>query len=363
MTDYSKVLSENVKEYFLNEHTSENEFKSMNQTERMQNLAEYALTEYANTAKIIDAVFKGNNEITLAGIGKDVSNSAFFKDIERSNGDITKTKHNNDLKDLLNYGLYVNSTTAYKSNGTAAFNTNAVEILLAINYFEMNKRGFKDLINKESTILNNKQIASSFYKSMVFLIQMAGDILYSNSLKAKFNYNNDKNPTVTNVYYEYDSAAVDEMMEIIIYLNSAFRNGKIFKSLDPTLQEAYNDTLDRITLNEGVIDSVFGIINYFKTLDLLILWPIYITRAVTYWVGYFYLTFKNIALDIDQSIAMKKATVLTRDEINSYHDKVMVKGQKAKQAFLKADSTIDLNIKEDKKSLTNLQTTTSGMLI
>ena len=100
MTDYNKVLSENVKEYFLNEHTSENEFRNMNQTEKMQNLAEYALTEYVNTAKIIDAVFKGNNQIALAGIGKDVSNSAFFKDIERSNGDITKTKHNNDLKDL-----------------------------------------------------------------------------------------------------------------------------------------------------------------------------------------------------------------------------------------------------------------------
>lgn len=364
MANLNNVLKENLQEYFLNEFTTVRDFRRLNEEDQMQNFAQYALAEYVNTSNIVDALFNGKEDEVFGKLGNTVKNTSYMKDITTSNGDITKTMYHKKIVELMDYARVTNSASSVKNDKTAKFDEYASTIMVCIRHFEVNKDKLKKLINNEAVVANNKGIALAFYRSSVALLQITADVLYSNSIKAKFDTTfGEGKATVSSIYFEYDTNVVDEMMETINYLNGAFANGKIFKAFDPTLQENFIDSSEKIALNEGIIDTVFGLVTHFKTMDLLILWPLYITRSIVYWIGYMYATFKNITLDIDESIAMKKANAVTRDKFNQYQDRALSNGVKVQQAFRKADVTVSMNAKEDKKILTQMQSSSSSVLI
>jgi hypothetical protein len=231
--------------------------------------------------------------------------------------------------------------------------------------FEKSAGRLKQIIQKEATSVNNKQLGSAFYALSVYLLQTTGDLLYSTSLRADFDYSN-KTPIANNLYFEYNndsSAMLDEMIMYITYLNTAFANGKIFSSLETTLQETFNDAEQKIILNESVLDTVFGLVSYYKTLDLLVLWPIYLTRAIAYWVMYTYTSLKNIALDVESSVELRKKQVVTKSEYDEYHNSAMKRGMAVSQSLARADVTMEMSAQEDKKALQNLQSSQNNVLI
>lgn len=358
------VLEENIKAQYLNEFTTESEYRKLTKNEKVINLSEYAATEYLNTTKVIDAIFnnKKKSDTVFNDLEMKLSGTEFFKDVDRSTGDITRTKNHNNLKNLLHYGMDCNANNSYRSNETAAFDKNALVILTCMNLFAKNATKFKKLINHEATNLNSKKVATSFYKASVFLIQMTGDILYSNSIDAKFNYNI-KPPVAENVSFAYTSGVVDEMIEQIQAINSAFMNGKIFKAFDTTLQEDFEDTINKISLNEDVLDTIFGLVTHFNTLDLLILFPIYLTRSTLYWIGYFYLSVKNINMDIDRSIQVTRGRNIDVDDFNMYVSDSKKKGEIVKNSFNKASATIDLDASTDKRALSDLRNSAQNSVL
>ena len=97
------IIEENVKNCYLNEFVDESNYRKISKDDKVLAVAEYALNEYVNTTKIIDAVFnnKDKSDTVFTKVENDLKNNAYFKDIERSAGDITKTKHHKDIKALL----------------------------------------------------------------------------------------------------------------------------------------------------------------------------------------------------------------------------------------------------------------------
>ena len=358
------VLTENLCNNYTNEYLLKEDFRKLQGEDYKLAMMEYALSEYVNTSKIIDVLFDGKDgkDSVFADVEVSLKGNAYFNDIGRSAGDITRTKHHKDVISLLQYSEHANQSSSYKSDGTVAFEQANYDIMKCISHFVKNAGRFKTIIAKEATNMNSKRIGTAFYKMAVFLVQTTADILYSNSLKAEFDYNV-KVPVANNVYFEYTNGVVDEMLTFIRYLNGAFLNGKIFTAIEETLQESFNAATSRIELNEGVIDTVFGLVTHFKTLDLLFLWPMYLTRAVAYWVGYFYVSLKNISLDIESSLQIQKAQSLNKDQYDKYAHNAQVRGLKAQQAFAKANVTIDMGAKEDRKALQNLQGSQGGVLI
>ena len=351
-----KILEENLRNQYMNEYTNSDDYRNLTKNEKVDLFAEYALNEFVNTAGIVDALFhnKGNVDEQFGKIEGSLKNNKYFRDIDNSLGDITRTKNNQNLKNILEYALHANYHNSYSSDGTDKFNYAARDILKCIDNFERAKNRLKSIITKESTRMNSRRIGAAFYRTSVFLVQMTGDILYSNSLKARFDYNL-RPPVAKDIHYEYDSEVVDDMLAFIQYLNSAFANGRIFTALEDTLQEALEIASQKVSLQEGVLDTIFGLVTYFKSLDLLLLWPIYLTRAVTYWITYLFVSVNNIALDIDSSIAIQRSTTLTKEQYDDYASKAAVRGTKVSQAFSKASVALDMSAKEDRKALENLQ--------
>ena len=357
------VLLENLSQHYQNEFLSESDFRSLQGEDQQVALAEYALSEFVNTTAVVDALFhgKGSMEDQFGKVEKTIANNALFRELDRSGGDITKVKDFRNLVNLLQYALECNSRSAYKSDGTRSFDDAATLIMSTLRSFEMAKTRFQTMMSKESTRMNSKKLVASFYRMASFFTLVTGDLLYSNSLKANFDYNA-KIPTATNVYFEYDSGVIDEMLVFVQTLNSSFNNGKIFTALGDTLQEALTNGVERIALNEGVMDTAFALISHFKTMDLLLLWPLYITRAITYWVGFIFVSVHNLQLDVDESLRLR-SSVMTKKDYDSYHTNAQIRGEKAKQAFTKANIAIESNAVEDKKALQKLQGNNASVLI
>lgn len=360
------LLDAKVKTQYLNEYTDVKSYRALDKPERQTAIAEYALCEFVNAGQIVDSLFKGKKSISNEELAKiSMKDNAFFRDVDRSSGDITKTKYHKHLDNLLNYAIATNQSSSFKSDKTAAFTNNAYNVLNCMRNFEKTAGRFKTIISKEATAVNNKQLCAAFYALSVYLLQTTGDLLYSTSLRADFDYSH-KTPVANNLYFEYNSdsaAMLDEMLTYISYLNTAFANGKIFSALDPTLQETFIDAEQKIILNESVLDTVFGLVSYYKTLDLLVLWPIYLTRAIAYWVMYTYTSLKNIALDVESSMELRKKQLITKSEYDAYHNSAMQRGMAVSQSLARADVTMEMSAQEDKKTLQNLQSSQNNVLI
>lgn len=362
----TQLMESKVEFQFLNEYTDRAAFKALDKSERMTAISEYALCEFVNAGQIVDTLFKGKKSISNEELGKiSMKDNAYFKDIDRSAGDITRTKYHKNLQNLLDYAVATNQSSSFKSDKTEAFSRNAYTVLACMKNFEKSSQRMKQVISKESTSMNNKQLGSAFYALSVYLVQTTGDLLYSTSLRADFDYSN-KTPVANNLYFEYNndsSAMLDEMITYINYLNTAFMNGKIFSALDTTLQENFSHAEQKIILNESVLDTVFGLVSYYKTLDLLVLWPIYLTRAIAYWVMYTYSSLKNIALDVESSLELRKKQVISKNDYDEYHNSAMKRGIAVGQSLSRADVTMEMSAQEDKKALQNLQSSQNNVLI
>lgn len=344
-----------VESFYLNEYADKDSFKKLPDQEKIATALHCGLCEFVNVGNVVNSLFQGKKSIDNEELAKiSVKDNAYFKDIDKSAGDISKTKHHNSMKNLLNYALQINATSNRKSDGTAQFEEAAQTILGCAQQFERNSNKFRSIITREASTANSKQLGTAFYRLSVYLIQTAADILYSNSLNAEFDYNQ-KVPMANNIYFEYTNNVVDDMLVYINYLNAAFRSGKIFSALDGSLNEHFEDATGKIELNEGLLDTVFGMVTHFKALDLALLWPIYLTRAIAYWVLYFYTTFKTISVDIDSSIALQKQTTLTKPQFDDYKQNAMRRGINASQSLSKAEVTIDMAAHEDKKTLEKMQ--------
>jgi hypothetical protein len=362
----NNLMESKVEYQFLNEYVDKRAFKKLDKSERQVAISEYALCEFVNASQIVDSLFKGKKSINNEELSKiSMKDNAFFKDVDRTAGDITKTKYHKHLANLLNYAVATNQSSSFKSDKTAEFTRNAYTVLDCMKNFEKSATRLKQIIQKEATSVNNKQLGSAFYALSVYLLQTTGDLLYSTSLRADFDYSN-KTPIANNLYFEYNndsSAMLDEMIMYINYLNTAFANGKIFSALETTLQESFSDAEQKIILNESVLDTVFGLVSYYKTLDLLVLWPIYLTRAIAYWVMYTYTSLKNIALDVESSVELRKKQTITKSEYDDYHNAAMKRGVAVSQSLARADVTMEMSAQEDKKALQSLQSSQNNVLI
>lgn len=348
-------MEQKARSFFMNESVNADAYRKAPLEEKVSNAIHGALCEFANASTVIDTLFKGRKAIDNEELAKiSVKDNAYFKDIDKSAGDIKKTKHHTNMKNLLDYGVQMNASARRTTDAARQFDEAAHAILTCASMFERNSQRFRTIIMRENSTVNSKQLGTAFYRLSVYLLQTTADILYSNSLQAEFDYNQ-KVPVASNVYFEYNNGVVDEMLTYINYLNGAFRNGKIFNAIDGTLNEAFEDALDKISLNEGLLDTVFGMVTHFKALDLVVLWPIYLTRAMAYWVLYFYSSFKTINVDIDNSIKLQRQGVLGKAEYDTYKADASRRGMQAQQALARAEVTIDMSAKEDKKSLEQMQ--------
>lgn len=358
------ALEENVKMQFLNEYTTEKEYRALTKNEKVLNLAEYAATEYLNTSRIIKTIFnnKKKSDNIFNGLEMKISNTPFFKDIESSRGNIVETANHTKLKTLLKYAIETNASASVKSDAHDSFDKAALTILKCMTHFEKNATKIRQLLMAENTRLNNVNMIGSFYKASVFLIQMTGDMLYSNSIDVKFN-TNIKPAVVESISFPYSNGIVDEMLEQIEAINNGFENGKIFKAFNNSLHEDFEDTIEKISLNEDVLDTIFGLVTHFSALDLLVLFPIYLTRSTLYWIGFFYLSFKNVSLDIDRSIEVTRGRNIEVDKFNRYVVDSRKKANVLQNSFQKASAAIDMDASSDKKALTTLSRSSQNSVL
>jgi hypothetical protein len=128
------ILEANLKNQYMNEYVTEKDYRKLSESERLDNFTEYALNEFVNTTAIIDAVFngKGSAEEQFGKTENGLKTNKYFKDIDSSLGDITRTKDNTNLKALLNYAVAANYQLKLSGVGIEKFNNYALEIFKSI---------------------------------------------------------------------------------------------------------------------------------------------------------------------------------------------------------------------------------------
>lgn len=343
-------IQERADKLYFNEFTTRTEFLKLSEMDKKSLIAQHVLIETQSTNDVIDTLFKGKKRIDNEELSKiSTKDSDYFRDIDKSVGDIKRTKYHRDTVALLNYAIETNAASPRKNK---EFDQAATDILQLISYLETNASKLRTAINKEASTANSKELAASFYRTVVYMIQSTADILYASGMKADFDYTGPK-PTVGSIHFEMNPI-IEPMMLYIRQLNTVFRSGKVMKVFDGSLREAMDHAQKQLSLNENVLDVAFGLVTQFKFLDLVLLFPIYLVRAISYWIMYFYATGKKLYIGIDESIEMRKKAVITKDEFDAYSASANRRAFDSGQSLSKAEVTIDADSAEDKRKLNNL---------
>jgi hypothetical protein len=380
--------------YYMNNGTSEKEFRKLNENERRHLLGELVLQEYSALAydmatalgkefvKRLEQDYDNSPKIA----SKISSDRWAFANVTK--GDITKFPNYKQVKELVNYSLMMNSHIQEPNEGNILFTDQMTELQTLLKHIEDHTDLFAKVIayerentSDEGSIEENKFGSSFFYVICTSTIDNIS-VLYNRSIKASIDFNVTP-PKVKTLTFEYDGGN-DEAAAMVQSVNNAFKKGNIrtiLKSL--ATKEGRKDLLGSGLLDKGnknlvneanyyagklmhenIGDVAFAFISNNKFFDLLLL-PIYILRYFIYLSKYTFKTYNQIADNIENSLRVTKNTNLSAAEFQDYkntvsHD-VHIKDQGDAFAF----GRLDTKVQDDKALMNDIakKNDTGGLVI
>lgn len=370
MTYKFKNISDLAKEksasFYANGILTESCFKGLDQFEKKEVLINSALSEFVNLKDVMKDFYSKK----MADAERDFTNmtsqnSRFFKDVTKSAGDFTKSEQYRNIQSLLSYSIEANDSNGKGINGRAsegqeAYDTAAMVIRNAIKNLVSKSSAFKQAITREAILPLEKRYAFSTYLVLCYLIYSTTDVLYSSSLKANFDHNQ-KTPIATDIYFEYNGG-MENQLQYLTYFSENMSKGGINKLLSGVLTENFDNAAESVVLGENVLDVVAKLVLDSWVSDVVLL-PIYLLRQMVYIFKFVKTYFVNMAVDIEESIALQRSAHLSKVDYDSYKSKADNKLFAVSQAVSKAEASIELEASADKKILNNIKSSNNNVLI
>ena len=138
--------------------------------------------------------------------------------------------------------------------------------------------------------------------------------------------------------------------------------GGINKLLSGVLTENFDNAAESVVLGENVLDVVAKLVLDSWVSDVVLL-PIYLLRQMVYIFKFVKTYFVNMAVDIEESIALQRSAHLSKVDYDSYKSKADNKLFAVSQAVSKAEASIELEASADKKILNNIKSSNNNVLI
>jgi len=348
-------FNEKSKEFYSNECLTESAYRRLSNTEKREVTLHSALSEFVSLKDVMKDFYSkkmGDAERDFANMSD--QNSRFFKDVMKSGGDFTKTEQYKNIQSLLSYSLEANDNNGKGINGAqnaaqVSYSDAAMVIRNIIAQLVSKSSAFKQAISREMILPLEKRYAFSTYLVISYLIYSTADVLYSSSLKANFDYNQ-KHPVATDIYFEYNGG-MENQLQYMSYFSKNFAKGAINKLLSGTLTEKLDESLENVmVLNESVLDVIGKLVLDSWISDIVML-PIYLLRSMVYTFKYLNVKFTNMSKDIEDSIKLQRASYIGKDDYEKYKTSAGNKLFALSQATTKAETAIDFESAQDKKSL------------
>lgn len=337
--------------YEIEDTAARGSFAKLNERECVTAVVESATASAFDLRTIMGAIYAG------AGIKKEtkgieqLARIPLYRGILNSDGNIKKVPEYEKCRSLLMYALETNSRYPTKDDSINRFNANAQKILDLMKLLEVAAPKFKKAIDAE--LHTNFTVIRQTYVSFVFLVLTTTDTLYSQSISVTFKPFSTP-PVAEYVAFNCPETLVPLQMEMIDRAMDVLRSGALFSNR-MVLSEHFEHIFSPNVLNEGFMDAVFGLVTHFKITDLFLLAPIYLARAITYWMIFTYESVGGLITNIDRSIELQRNRNLSQEEYDAYKKETAKTSARSEQALGRAEVTIEMATREDKAQLNRMQ--------
>lgn len=359
----SQFIENKARNYFVDGSVlTESSFFRLDAEAKKENLMECVLTEAFNARSVMDDFLKSK----MVGVGKDLSkaHTDLTISVKRSAGDITKVKHYDDVVSLINYSLNQRNIPIPRdeTNSNAAYVSYASAISNLLSKMKQNAPAFKQAIQRESKLPEEKRLSTSLYFGLATTAIMLASECYSSGIQASIDSSYTP-PKVQSFYFTLNPR------DVAIYQNMADQLNAVLARLpdfmNRGLSEQVMEGVDRIVeLNENVLDVVFGLISRSTFLTDIVLVPVYLVRFLIYVFKYGVAYISKLSDSISESINILKKKDLDVQEFNAYKDTHSARNIALNQAFQRADSALDIESAKDKQSLRKAEAAnTSGFVL